>query len=281
MAIKKYKPTTNGRRHAGVDSFEDLTKKTRPLKRLTFGKRKKGGRNHTGQTTVRHKGGGAKQLLRAIDFKREKFGIPAKVASIEYDPNRNARIALLIYADGEKRYIIAPQTLVVGNAVLSSNTERVAVEPGNTMPLERIPVGTFIYNIELQPGKGGQIVRSAGNSAQLMAVEGRHALVRLPSGEVRRFFKEALASIGSVSNPEFMNIRLGTAGRMRHLGVRPTVRGKAMNPNDHPHGGGEGRNPIGMTHPKTPWGKHALGVHTRKSKKSSNKFIVKRRTKKK
>ena len=278
MPIKIYKPVTKGRRNSSVDTFSDITS-VKPLKSLTVGLRKSGGRNNTGQITTRHHGGGAKQSYRIIDFKRNKFGIPGLVTTIEYDPNRNARIALITYKDGEKRYIIAPQDMKVGQEVLASNKDRVKVVAGNSMPLEVIPVGTFIYNIELVPGKGGQVARSAGNSAQLMAVEDRFALVRMPSGEVRKFLKEGLATVGMVSNPDYMNIRWGKAGRTRHLGIRPTVRGKAMNPNDHPHGGGEGRNPIGMKRPKTPWGKPALGVKTRRHHKASNKMIINRRPK--
>jgi large subunit ribosomal protein L2 len=279
MGIKVYKPITPARRKSSVDTFEDITTSKRN-KKLSVGKKRKGGRNNTGKITVRHRGGGAKRSYRLIDFKRDKFDIPGKVVSIEYDPNRNARIALVQYADGEKRYIIAPQQLIVGAEVLSNQGKRIKVQPGNAMALEYIPVGTFIYNIELQPGKGGQIARSAGNSAQLMAVEGRHATIKLPSGEVRKVLKGNMATIGAVSNPDFMNIRWGKAGRKRHLGIKPTVRGKVMNPNDHPHGGGEGSNPIGLKHPKTPWGKPALGVKTRKTKKASNKLIVSRRKKK-
>jgi large subunit ribosomal protein L2 len=279
MGIKIYKPTSNGRRNSSVDTFEDITSTT-PYKKLTIGKRKSGGRNNTGRITVRHIGGGVKQLYRMIDFKRDKYEIPATVATIEYDPNRNSRIALLNYKDGDKRYIIASQDLTVGMEVVSSKTARVKVTPGNAMSLEFIPVGTFIYNIELEAGKGGQMVRSAGNAAQLMAVEGEYATVRLPSGEVRKVSKGCMAVIGSVSNPDFMNIRWGKAGRNRLRGIRPTVRGKVMNPNDHPHGGGEGRNPIGLTHPKTPWGKPALGVKTRKHHKTSNALIVTRRNNK-
>lgn len=280
MAIKLYKPNTNGRRGAGVDTFEDITS-FEPLKSLTVFRKKFGGRNHSGQITVRHQGGGAKQMVRIIDFKRNKFDIPAVVASIEYDPIRNARIALVNYKDGEKRYIIAPQEMKVGQEVISAKDKRVKIAVGNAMPLEHIPVGLFIYNIELTPFKGGQMVRSAGNQAQLVAVEEGYATIKLPSGEVRKVMKECMATIGSVSNPDFFNIRLGKAGRMRHKGVRPRVRGKVMNPNDHPHGGGEARNPIGMKYPKTPWGKHALGVKTRHPKKSSNRLIVNRRNDKK
>jgi len=280
MGVKIYKPTTNGRRRSSVDTFEDLTA-FKPLKSLRIRKYKTGGRNNTGKITVRHIGGGAKQFIRQIDFKRDKYGVPGLVATIEYDPIRTARIALVQYSDGEKRYIVAPQTLKVGDTVVSSNKERVNISVGNTMPLEVIPVGSFIYNIELMPGKGGQAVRSAGNSAQLMAVEGRHATIKMPSGEMRRVLKECLATIGSVSNPDQMNIRYGKAGRMRHLGIRPRVRGKAMNPVDHPHGGGEGHNPIGMKHPKTKWGKPAYGVKTRKKHKQSDILIIATRKKKK
>lgn len=279
MGVKIYKPVTNGRRRSSVDTFEDVVANN-PVKSLRIRKFKTGGRNNTGKITVRHIGGGAKQFIRQIDYKRNKFGVPGVVVTIEYDPIRTARIALVQYSDGEKRYIIAPQDLKAGDAVISSNTERVKIAPGNSMPMEFIPVGSFIYNIELHPGKGGQVSRSAGINAQLMAVEGRHATVRMPSSEMRRFLKECLATIGSVSNPDQMNIRYGKAGRMRHLGIRPRVRGKAMNPVDHPHGGGEGHNPIGMKHPKTPWGKPALGVKTRRQHAPSNVLIIARRKKK-
>ncbi len=276
MGIKIYKPITAARRKSSVDDFADITTST-PSKRLTVGKRKKGGRNNTGKITVRHRGGGAKQKIRLIDFKRDKFDVPGTVTTIEYDPNRNARIALVTYKDGDKRYIIAPQGITVGEEIMATKDKRGKVAPGNAMPLEYIPVGTFVYNIELEPGKGGQLVRSAGNGAQLTAVEGNHAALKLPSGEVRKVLKSCMAVVGTVSNPDYMNIRWGKAGRTRHLGIRPTVRGKVMNPNDHPHGGGEGRNPIGLKHPKTPWGKPALGVKTRKRHKSSAKLIVSRR----
>ncbi len=280
MSIKKYKPLTGGRRNASVDSFADLTVK-KPEKKLIKIKRRTGGRNFSGKITVRHIGGGAKQYIRIIDFKRDKFDIPAIVKTIEYDPNRNARIALVIYKDGEKRYIIAPNELKVGDEVASTRENKVKIVPGNAMPLKDIPEGSMIYNIELTPGKGGQLVRSAGNSAQLMAVEGDYATIKLPSSEIRKVLKVNLATLGTVSNSEISTIRLGKAGRKRHLGIRPSVRGKVMNPVDHPHGGGEGKQPIGLKYPKTLWGKHALGVKTRKTKKYSNRLIIKRRKKKK
>jgi large subunit ribosomal protein L2 len=280
MAVKKYKPTTPARRQSSVDTFSDIVAK-KPQKRLTKPRKRSGGRNVTGRITVRHRGGGAKRKIRMIDFKRDKFDIPAIVKTIEYDPNRNARIALVLYKDGEKRYIIAPDALKVGDEIISTKEKKVKINSGNTMPLKDMPEGSIIYNIELTPGKGGQLARSAGGSAQLMAIEGKYATLKLPSGEIRKVVTECLATLGTVSNSEHMNIRWGKAGRKRHLGIRPTVRGKAMNPVDHPHGGGEGRQPIGLKYPKTPWGKHALGVKTRKSKKYSDKFILKRRKKKK
>lgn len=279
MPVKKYKPLTPGRRKSSVDAFADITV-AKPKKKLTKIRKRSGGRNTTGRITVRHKGGGAKRFIRVVDFKRDKFNIPAAVKTIEYDPNRNARIALVQYKDGEERYIVAPAELKVGQEIISSKDKKVKVEPGNAMRLKDIPEGSFIYNIEITPGKGGQLVRSAGNSAQLMAVEGKYATIKLPSGEVRKVVKDAMATLGYVSNPEYSTIRWGKAGRKRHLGIRPTVRGKVMNPVDHPHGGGEGRQPIGMKYPKTPWGKHALGVKTRKAKKYSDKFIIQRRKKK-
>ncbi len=278
MGIKVHKPTTPGRRKSSVNAFTELTK-SKPTKSLTKSKRRTSGRNNQGRITVRHRGGGAKRRHRLVDFKREKLDIPAKVASVEYDPNRSAWIALLHYVDGEKRYILAPQQLEVGTTIISSK-ERVDVIPGNRMPLERIPIGTFVYNVELNPGQGGILVRSAGMSAQLMAVEGKHATLRMPSKEVRKVLKNAFATVGISSNPDHRLVRYGKAGRMRHRGIRPTVRGKVMNPVDHPHGGGEGSNPIGMKAPKTPWGKPALGVKTRK-KQSSDKLIIRRRPKKK
>ncbi|MBD3359703.1 MAG: 50S ribosomal protein L2 [Candidatus Buchananbacteria bacterium] len=280
MAIKKYKPLTPARRKSSVDDFSDLTSK-KPEKKLLKSKKKTGGRNVTGRITVRHRGGGAKQNSRIIDFKRDKFDIPAKIKTIEYDPNRNARIALAVYKDGEKGYIIAPKELKVGQEIISSKDKKIKIQAGNAMALKNIPEGSMIYNIELTPGKGGQLVRGSGASAQLMAIEGKYATIKLPSGEVRKVSKDCLATLGSVSNPEYITIRWGKAGRKRHKGIRPTVRGKVMNPVDHPHGGGEGRQPIGLKYPKTPWGKHALGVKTRKSKKYSDKLIIQRRKKKK
>jgi len=280
MAVKKYKPLTPGRRKSSVDSFSDITKKD-PVKKLKIIKKRKGGRNATGRITVRHQGGGAKRFIRVIDYKRDKFDIPAIVKTIEYDPNRNARIALVVYKDGEKRYIVAPNELKVGQAIISSKENKIKVQSGNAMPLKNMPEGAIMYNIELTPGKGGQLVRGAGSSAQLMAVEGKYATIKLPSSEVRKLHKDCLATLGSVSNAEYNTIRWGKAGRKRHLGIRPTVRGKVMNPVDHPHGGGEGRQPIGLKYPKTPWGKHALGVKTRKTKKYSDKLILQRRKKKK
>jgi large subunit ribosomal protein L2 len=276
MGIKIYKPISNARRHMSVDAYSDLSA-VRPEKSLLAIKKKSGGRNSYGRITVRHIGGGEKQFIRLIDFKRDKFEISAKVASIEYDPSRKARLALLNYADGEKRYIVSPVDLTVGMTVISS-LKNVPMTVGNATKLENIPVGTFIYNLELEPGRGGKLVRSAGNQAKIMAVEGRFAQVKLPSGEVRLLPKECLATIGQVSNPDAMHVRVGKAGRMRHWGVKPRVRGKAMNPVDHPHGGGEGRNPIGMKRPKTPWGKPALGVKTRSSR-PSDKLILTRRKK--
>ncbi len=273
MAIRLYKPTSPARRFMSVLTFEEITRKT-PEKSLVEYLKKNAGRNKQGKITVRHQGGGNKIKYRIIDFKRNKLDIPAKVASIEYDPNRSAFIALLNYADGEKRYILAPQGLSVGDKVVSGETAD--IKPGNTLPLSNIPVGTLIHNIEIRPGRGGQLVRSAGMSAQLMAKEGAYAQVRLPSGEVRRLPMNAKATIGTVDNSDHENIRIGKAGRKRHMGIRPTVRGVVMNPVDHPHGGGEGKSPVGMPAPVTPWGKVALGLKTRKHKKYSNKMIVKR-----
>lgn len=274
MAIIKYNPTSPGRRFMSVSSFEEITT-TKPEKSLLVTLKKSGGRNVHGRITVRHVGGGAKRKYRIIDFKRDKDGVPAKVATIEYDPNRSANIALLQYSDGEKRYIIAPVGLKVGDAIVSGDTAD--IKPGNCMMLSNIPVGTMIHNIEVKPGKGAQLVRSAGNAAQLMAKEGRYAQVRLPSGEVRMILVNAKATIGQVGNVDQENINIGKAGRKRHLGVRPTVRGSVMNPCDHPHGGGEGKAPIGRSGPVTPWGKPTLGYKTRKKKNASDKFIVKRR----
>lgn len=276
MGIKSFKPTSPARRQMTVSTFEEITKKE-PEKSLTVSLNKKAGRNAHGRITVRHRGGGAKRKYRIIDFKRNKDGIPGRVAAIEYDPNRTANIALINYADGEKRYIIAPYKLKVGDIIESG--ENVDIKIGNALPLRNIPVGTTIHNIELKPGKGGQLVRSAGNSAQLMAKEGDYALVKLPSGEVRKIRLECRATIGQVGNIDHENITIGKAGRKRHMGIRPTVRGSVMNPNDHPHGGGEGRAPIGRPTPVTPWGKPTLGYKTRKKNKPSDKFIVRRRKK--
>ncbi len=276
MPLKQFKPTSPGRRNASGHTFQEITK-SRPEKSLTESLRKKhSGRNNQGRITVRHRGGGAKRLYRIIDWRREKAGVPARVVAIEYDPNRTARIALLQYADGEKRYIVAPNGLAVGASLLSGPQAEVRV--GNTLPLGSMPTGTQIHNIELTPGKGGQMVRSAGTSAQLMAKEGEYALVRLPSGEMRRVRIECVATVGQVGNIEHSLIKLGKAGRTRHRGRRPQVRGSVMNPRDHPHGGGEGRAPVGMPGPKTPWGKPALGYRTRNNKRT-NQFIARRRTK--
>jgi len=275
VAIKKFKPTSPGRRQMTVLTFEEITTNT-PEKSLLAPLNRTGGRNNVGRLTVRHKGGGHKRQYRIIDFKRNKDGIPAKVATIEYDPNRTANIALLHYADGEKRYILAPNGLTVGKVVESGPESD--IKPGNALPLKNIPVGTIIHNIEMKPGKGGQLVRSAGTSAQLMAKEGSYANIRMPSGEVRLIHSDCRATVGQVGNLNNENITIGKAGRNRWLGKRPTVRGVAMNPNDHPHGGGEGRSPIGRN-PVTPWGKPALGTKTRKKKNPSNKMIVRRRKK--
>ncbi len=277
MAVKKFNPTSPARRFMTVSTFEEITKKE-PEKSLLESLNKNGGRNSYGRITVRHQGGGAKRKYRIIDFKRDKEGIPAKVTAIEYDPNRTANIALLQYADGEKRYILAPVNLNVGDSIESG--AKADIKPGNSLPLESIPVGTLIHNIELKPGKGGQLVRAAGNSAQLMAKEGAYAQVRLPSGEVRMISMNCKASIGQLSNIENENISIGKAGRKRWMGIRPTVRGVVMNPCDHPHGGGEGKSPIGRPSPVTPWGKPTLGYKTRKKKNKSDKFIVKRRNQK-
>ncbi len=277
MPIKVFKPTSPGRRDMSGQTFEEITR-TRPERRLTVGLRKQAGRNVRGKITVRHRGGGHKRRYRYIDFKRDKHGVPARVASIEYDPNRSARIALLVYADGEKRYIIAPLNLKVGDQVMSGPDAD--IRPGNALPLASIPLGTQIHNIELQEGRGAQVVRSAGTSAQLLSRDHpRYALVRLPSGEERYIPHGCMATIGQVGNVEHGNVKLGKAGRKRHLGIRPTVRGSAMNPNDHPHGGGEGRSPIGLPGPKTPWGQPALGRRTRRNK-ATDKFIFRRRSKK-
>ncbi|PIR94959.1 50S ribosomal protein L2 [Candidatus Falkowbacteria bacterium CG10_big_fil_rev_8_21_14_0_10_37_6] len=278
MGIKKVKPTTPGRRQASFDDFSDITKST-PFKKLTGPKNKKSGRNFQGKITIRHRGGGAKQKLRMIDFRQDKFGIPAKVATIEYDPNRGARIALLNYADGEKRYIVAPDKLSVGEEILSSQ-EKIEIKVGNRMPVKYIPAGIETCNVELRPGRGGQIARGAGNVVFVMAVDRGKVQLKMPSGEIRLVPEDCLATIGKASNPDKRLIKLGKAGRSRYLGIKPTVRGTAMNPNDHPHGGGEGNQPIGLKAPKTKWGKKALGVKTRKPKKS-NKLIIQRRKRKK
>lgn len=276
MGIKVYKPTSKGRRNMTTPTFEEITKKT-PEKSLLVPLKRQAGRNNQGRVTVRHRGGGNRPKYRVIDFRRDKVGIPAKVVAVEYDPNRTARIALLQYKDGEKRYILAPVGMMVGDTVLSgANAE---IRPGNTLPISAIPVGTIIHNVELQKGKGGQLVRSAGTGAQLMAKEGKYAQVRLPSGEVRYVSIDCMATIGSIGNAEWNTIKLGKAGRRRHMGWRPTVRGSVMTPRDHPHGGGEGKVGVGMPGPKTPWGKPALGKKTRRIKFTS-KFIVKRRGKK-
>jgi large subunit ribosomal protein L2 len=275
VPLKQYRPTSPGRRRMTSSSFEEITK-SKPEKSLLLPLKKKGGRSNQGKITVRHRGGGSKRRLRVIDFKRDKLGIPGRVAAIEYDPNRSARIALIYYADGEKRYILAPSELNVDDVIKSG--EGAELKPGNALPLKSIPTGTMIHNIEMQPGKGGQLVRSAGAAAQLMAKEGEYALIRMPSSEVRRIRSNCLATIGQVGNLDHRSITLGKAGRKRWLGWRPTVRGSAMNPNDHPHGGGEGRAPIGLPGPKTPWGKPALGYRTRKPK-PADKMIIRRRGK--
>ena len=275
MAVKKYKPTTPGQRDMTGYTFEEITKST-PERSLIIPLRKKGGRNAHGRVTVRHRGGGHRRFIRIVDFKRDKFGVPARVAAIEYDPNRTARLALLFYADGAKRYIIAPVGVKVGDTLMSG--PEAEIRPGNSLPISSIPLGTMIHNIEMKEGKGGQMVRSAGASAQLLAKEGDYAQVRLPSGEVRLVRQGCYATIGQVGNVDHSNIKLGKAGRKRHLGIRPTVRGSAMNPNDHPHGGGEGRQPIGMPGPKSPWGKPTLGYKTRRNK-DTDKYIVRRRNK--
>ncbi|WP_298840024.1 50S ribosomal protein L2 [Clostridium sp.] len=277
MAIKKFRPTTPSRRNMTMSDFEEITT-DKPLKSLLVSTKRQGGRNNQGKITVRHRGGGAKQSYRLIDFKRNKDAIPAKVSTIEYDPNRSAYIALVVYADGEKRYIIAPVGLKVGDVIVSGPDADIKV--GNTLPIINIPLGSTIHNIELQVGKGAQLVRSAGSSAQLMAKEGEYAQVRLPSGEVRYIRVNCRATIGTVSNLTHDIVNIGKAGRKRHLGFRPTVRGSVMNPNDHPHGGGEGKSPVGHASPMTPWGKPALGYKTRKTKKYSDKFIVKGKNRK-
>ena len=276
MGVKKYKPVTPGQRSMTGYTFEEITK-DHPEKSLIIPLRKSGGRNVYGRVTVRHRGGGNRQQIRLVDFNRDKRGIPARVAAIEYDPNRTARLALLFYADGEKRYIVAPIDVHVGDVLLAG--PEAEVRPGNSLPIANIPVGTMMHNIELKPGRGGQLVRSAGSAAQLLAKEGEFAQIRLPSGEVRLVRQECYATIGQVGNLDHSNVKLGKAGRKRHLGIRPTVRGTALSPRDHPHGGGEGRQPIGMPSPKSPWGKPTLGYKTRRNKRT-DQYIVRRRGKK-
>jgi len=276
MPLKKYKPTTPGQRGMTGYTFEEITK-SKPERSLIKPLRKKGGRNVYGRVTVRHRGGGHRRHIRIVDFKRDKRGIPARVAAIEYDPNRTARLALLFYSDGEKRYIIAPLDLRVGATVMAG--PEAEIRPGNSLPISNIPVGTMVHNIELKVGRGGQLVRAAGGAAQLLAKEGEYAQIRLPSGEVRLIRQDCYATIGQIGNVDHGNIKLGKAGRKRHKGIRPTVRGSAMSPRDHPHGGGEGRQPIGMPGPKSPWGKPTLGYKTRRNKKT-DKYIVRRRRKK-
>lgn len=277
MAVKKYKPTTPGQRGMTGHTFEEITR-SKPERSLTISNGRSGGRNVHGRVTVRHRGGGSRRLTRVVDFKREKLGIPARVAAIEYDPNRTARLALLHYADGEKRYILAPVDLRVGDELMSGpNAE---IRTGNSLPISNIPVGTLIHNIELKAGRGGQIVRAAGGSAQLLGKEGDFAQVRLPSGEVRLIHQVCYATIGTLGNLDHGNVKLGKAGRKRHMGIRPSVRGSAMSPRDHPHGGGEGRQPIGIPGPKSPWGRPTLGYKTRRNKKS-DRYILRRRSKSK
>ncbi len=275
MAVKVYKPITPGMRGMTGHTFEEITKAT-PERSLIVVRKAHGGRNSYGRITVRHQGGGNRQYIRMVDFKRDKLNIPAKVAAIEYDPNRTARLALLNYADGEKRYIVAPIGLKVGDSIVSSPTAEIRI--GNSMPISNIPVGTLVHNIELKEGKGGQLVRSAGGAAQLLAKEGDYAQIRLPSGEVRLVRQTCYATVGQVGNLDHSNVKLGKAGRKRHLGVRPTVRGTAMSPRDHPHGGGEGRQPVGMPGPKSPWGRPTRGYRTRRNKQT-DQYIVRRRSK--
>ena len=274
MAIKNYKPTTPGLRKMSTLVNEEITKGNKPEKSLTVTAKKNSGRNNQGRITVRHKGGGVKRKYRIIDFKRNKLDIPGKVASIEYDPSRTANIALINYVDGEKRYILAPKNLKVGDQIIAGETAD--IKPGNALPIMNIPVGTLVHNIELRPGKGGEIARSAGTSAQILGRETDYVLVRLSSGEQRKVLGTCMATVGEVGNEDSSLVKIGKAGRKRHMGIRPTVRGSAMNPNDHPHGGGEGRAPVGRKSPMTPWGKPALGVKTRKNKQT-NKFILRRR----
>jgi large subunit ribosomal protein L2 len=277
MGIKRHKPTSPGRRISSVDDFKDITA-TFPVKKLTVAKKRKSGRNSSGKITIRHRGGGAKRRIRLVDFKQDKFDMPAKVETIEYDPNRNARIACLLYKDGERRYIIATQGVKVGDIVISAKKD-IEIKPGNRMSIKFIPTGMFVHSVELIPGKGAELGRGAGTSIKVLGTEGKQTHIKMPSGEIRMISKECLATVGAVSNPDYKNIRWGKAGRLRHRGFRSSVRGKAMNPCDHPHGGGEGNVSIGLKGPKTPWGKRALGVKTRKKKKASSKMIVSRRSK--
>ena len=276
MAVRKFKPTTPGQRHKIIGTFEEITASV-PEKSLVYGKKSSGGRNSEGKMTMRYIGGGHRKVIRIVDFKRNKDGVPAVVKTIEYDPNRSARIALLFYADGEKRYIIAPKGIKVGDKIESGANADIKV--GNALPLENIPEGTVVHNVELKAGKGGELARSAGSSVQILGREGKYTLIRLTSGEVRKVLSTCRATIGEVGNADHELVNLGKAGRKRHMGIKPTVRGSVMNPNDHPHGGGEGRAPIGRKGPVTPWGKPALGYKTRKNKKASDKLIVRRRKK--
>lgn len=278
MPIKKYQPTTAGRRGASVLANGDLSRE-RPPRQLVERKRENAGRNNQGKITVRHRGAGPKQLYRLVDFRQDKFEIPGTVERLDYDPNRTARIALVLYRDGERRYVLSTEGLKAGDTIITSK-KQIEMKPGNRTLLEHIPSGVPVSNVELVPGEGGRIVRSAGSAATVMSVESGFVQLKMPSGEIRLIPKTCHATIGQVSNADWRNVRLGKAGRMRHYGIRPRVRGKAMNPVDHPHGGGEGKHPIGMTHPKTPWGKHALGVPTRKKTKASRHFIIQRRKKK-
>lgn len=278
MGIKIAKPTSPGRRGASFDDFADVTK-TKPEKSLIVIRKQKSGRNNQGKITVRHRGGGAKRYIRLVDFKRDKFNITAKVVAIEYDPNRGAKLALLNYQDGTKKYIVAPIGLNVGSTIVSSK-DAIEIKVGNALPLKNIPAGIEVHNIEIEPGQGAKIARGAGNAVYVMGVEGNHVQIKLPSGEIRLVKKDCLCAVGRVSNPDKRNIKIGKAGRKRRLGIRPTVRGSAMNPVDHPHGGGEGNQPIGLKHPKTPWGKPALGVKTRRKKKYLSSLIIRRRRKK-
>lgn len=278
MPIRKAKPTTPGLRGSSFDNFSDITSTT-PERRLLIIRKQQSGRNNQGKITVRHRGGGHKRYIRIVDFKRDKFDIPGQVMTIEYDPNRGARLALIRYADGEKRYIVAPVDLKVGQQILSSK-KLIEIKTGNALPLEYIPAGMPVYNVELRPGFGGKLARAAGNAIYVMGVEKKFAQLKMPSGEIRLVSKSCLCTVGQVSNPDIARVNLGKAGRTRHLGIRPTVRGSAMNPVDHPHGGGEGNQPIGLKYPKTPWGKHALGVRTRNPKAASNSLVIQRRKKK-